>query len=266
MTTFNHVQVINPLMLAEPTWLDDIITARLPLLVLRGFIQPDISKKVIEDLENCREKIRVSHYSNGALTTLGPYLAKYTLVPENYFTELHDIQPTLPDSLISLKNDVYQWVMNALKLETLQTAVEPGLGEYSSSIVRFHANGVANPLHNDHIVRDAAGTGLTVTQIHHQLSCVACLQECDSGGVLRIYKKRWQSGDEQFKTKGELGYQNAVTDGCETCEFSPRRGDIYIFNPAYYHEIDCVTGETRITMGFFFGLTDNGFKNAIAWS
>ncbi|QKJ85013.1 hypothetical protein PMPD1_0023 [Paramixta manurensis] len=266
MAIFNQIRVINPTMFVETTWLDDIVTARVPLLVLRNFLSSETRQQVVDDLHACRERIRVSHYPNGALTTLGPYLARHTATPENYFTELRDIQPALPSSLDALKQDVYAWVKRSLKLEQLETAVEPGLGEYAGSIVRFHADGVANPLHNDHIVRDAAESGLVVTQIHHQLSCVVCLQECSEGGALRIYKKRWEPEDERFKTPGELGYQDAVVEDCEICEFRPRSGDIYIFNPAWYHEIDRVAGQTRITMGFFFGLTDRKMKQAMAWS
>lgn len=256
MTAFNQIVIISPTMPVDTSLLDDIVTARVPLLVLRGFLAPDVSSKIVEDLTQCREKIRVSHYPNGRLTTLGPYLAKYTTKPVNYFTELRDLQPALPDSLMTLKGNVYQWVKKVLNLEKLQTAQEAELGEYSGAIVRFHANGVANPLHSDHIVRDAAGSGLVVTNILHQLSCVVCLQECDSGGALRIYQKKWQQEDELFKIQDELGYQSIVVNMCEACEFSPRKGDIYIFNPTYYHEIDRVAGDTRITMGFFFGLTD----------
>jgi len=266
MAIFNQIRVIHPEMFVESTWLDDIVTARVPLLVLRGFLSADVSHTVINDLAHCREKIRVSHYPNGSLTTLGPYLAKHTAAPEHYFSALRDIQPSLPDSLIALKNNVYQWVQHVLKLETLRTAQQPGQGAYSSAIVRFHADGVANPLHNDYIVRDAAGSGLVVTQILHQLSCVVCLQECDSGGELRVYNKKWQPQDEQYKTPGQLGYHPAVVGSSETCEFSPRQGDVYLFNPTYYHEIDRVSGDTRTTMGFFFGLTDKKMKHAIAWS
>lgn len=266
MAIFNQIRVINPTMFVETTWLDDIVTARVPLLVLRGFLQPEMCNAVIEDLTQCREKVQASHYLSRTLTTLGPCLANYTAMPENYFTELRDMQPMLPASLTTLKDDLYQWVKKTLKLETLQAAKQPGLGEYSAAIVRFHANGVANPLHHDLIVRDAAGSGLTVTNILHQLSCAVCLQECDSGGELRIYNKKWQREDEQFKAEGEPGYNSEVVGMSETCEFSPRKGDVYIFNPAFYHEIGRVWGDTRITMGFFFGLTDKKMKNAIAWS
>lgn len=266
MAIFNQIRVINPKMFIEKTWLDDIVTARVPLLVLRDFLSPAVCEAAVEDLQQCREKIRVSHYPNGALTTLGPYLARHIDAPENYFTELRDIQSALPPSMHCLRDQIYNWVKHALKLESLKTASEPKLGDYAGSIVRFHADGVANPLHNDNIVRDGAKTDLLVSKILHQLSCVVCLQECSCGGALRIYNKKWSPEDERFKTPGALGYQSAVTADSETCEFSPRSGDIYLFNPAFYHEIDRVEGETRITMGFFFGLTDKKMKHAIAWS
>ena len=81
-----------------------------------------------------------------------------------------------------------------------------------------------------------------------------------------VYKKKWQQEDERFKTLGELGYQDGIKEGYESFEFRPLSGDIYIFNPAYYHEIDRVVSDTRITMGFFFGIRDKGMKQAIAWS
>ncbi len=266
MSQVKKIQVIDPSTPIDAAWLENVITARVPLLVLRNFLTPETRTSVVESLLKCRERISVSHYPNGTLTTLGPYLAKHTSAPENYFTELRDIRPALPDSLISLQKNVYQWVKQTLQLDELETANDELHGPYSSSIVRFHADGVANPLHNDNIVRDAAGTGLVVTEIQHQLSCVVCLQECNEGGVLRIYNKEWKPEDERFKTPGELGYREEIKQGYESCEYRPQSGDVYIFNPAYYHEIDRVAGDTRITMGFFFGLMDKNTKRAIAWS
>lgn len=266
MNNTNKIRIIDPTQSVESHWLDEIMTAQTPLLVLRNFLKPEIRQMVVDDLQQCKEKIQVSHYPNGALTTLGPYLARHISAPEMYFTELRDIQPFLPDSLITLQKKVYQWVKQVLGFERLETASEVRHGPYSGSIVRFHANGVANPLHSDHIVRDAADTGLAVTEIRHQLSCVVCLQECNSGGVLRLYNKKWSPQDESFKIPGELGYRDDIKDGCDGFDFSPQSGDIYIFNPVYYHEIDRVVGDTRITMGFFFGITDKNMKRAIAWS
>lgn len=262
----SEVKIVTPAMSVEPRWFEDIISARTPVLVFRDFLPPVMSQDLIRDLELCAESIRISSYLNATLTTLGPYLAKYVSCPGEYFRQVSDIQPVLPQSLTNMECTVYQLVMQWLQLEALNIALEPVLGEYSGSVVRFHANGIANPLHNDNISRDAAGTGLIVTQVTQQLSCVVCLQACTSGGALRIFNKKWGLEDEQFKVEFQLGYADEVVDGYEFCEFSPQRGDVYIFNPNFYHEIDHVVGTTRITMGFFFGLTDPKGKEAIAWS
>ncbi|EBM2192644.1 hypothetical protein DWD10_21395 [Salmonella enterica] len=260
------MHIIDPSAPIGATLLSDIITAKTPLLVLRNFLKSETRKSIVDDLQQCRANVQVSHYSNGSLTTLGPYLARYISAPDNYFTDFNNVKPHLPDSLTLLQKSVYQWVKQVLSLQTLEIATEDKYGHYSGSIVRFHANGVANPLHSDHIVRDAADTNLVVTNILHQLSCVVCLQECNDGGVLRIYNKEWTPEDERFKTLGELGYHDDIKKGCDSFDYSPQNGDIYIFNPVYYHEIDRVVGDTRITMGFFFGITDQNKKHAIAWS
>lgn len=103
----------------------------------------------------------------------------------------------------------------------------------------------------DSVYRSLGVYDLVVSKIAQQLSCVVCLQECTSGGVLRIFKKKWRVEDEYFKVKCELGYSGGVVEGCGFCEFSPHLGDIYMFNPDFYHEIDRVVGATRITLGFF---------------
>jgi len=260
------VKIITPDMSTEPTWLEDVISAKVPVLVFRGFLLPAINLRLVSDLKRCAEWVRVSTYLNATLTTLGPYLAKYASCPDEYFRQASVIQPLLPQSLVSMRCNIYQLVKQWLQLKSLKTAVEPVWGEYAGSVVRFHANGIANPLHNDNISRDAVGTELVVSKIVQQLSCVVCLQECTSGGVLRVFKKKWRVEDERFKFKCELGYSGGVVEGYGFYEFSPQVGDVYIFNPNFYHEIDRVCGATRVTLGFFFGLTDQCTRQAIAWS
>ena len=206
MSEPDEVKIITPVMPAEPMWLEEVVSAKISVLVFRGFLPPDINLSLVSDLQRCAEWVRVSRYLNATLTTLGPYLAKYTSCPGEYFRQVSEFQPLLPQSLVSMKNNVCQLVKQWFQLKSLETAVEPVWGEYAGSIVRFHENGIANPLHNDNISRDAVGTELVVTKIAQQLSCVVCLQECTSGGVLRIFKKKWRVEDEYFKVKCELGY------------------------------------------------------------
>lgn len=260
------VEMVTPDMTVGPAWLDDVISARIPVLVFRGFTSPDKARLLIDDLKNCESSVCVSSYLNATLTTLGPYLAKYVSSPDEYFEQAATIKTLLPYSLRQAQSDIYQLVKQWFCLDSLNTAVEPVLGEYSGSVIRFHADGIANPLHSDNISRDAAGSGLIVERIAHQLSCVVCLQACTSGGQLRVFRKNWCLEDECFKARCELGYSCGVVEGYGACEFSPAQGDVYIFNPAYYHEIDRVSGVARITLGFFFGFTGEDMKKAIAWS
>lgn len=83
-----------------------------------------------------------------------------------------------------------------LGLRSLAPAREPDGRCYCECIVRIHADGVRNPLHNDSIMRDAAETCIRLAHLEEQLSCVVCLQECDSGGELYHDRKKWHPNDE----------------------------------------------------------------------
>ncbi|MGK5641967.1 2OG-Fe(II)-dependent halogenase WelO5 family protein [Streptomyces sp. URMC 126] len=129
----------------------------------------------------------------------------------------------------------------------------------------IHADGVRDPLHNDNIMRDAAGTGIVLADLARQLSCVVCLQECDEGGELRIYRRPWEPQDETFKIDGGLGYDEGVVEGHPGHEFKPQAGDVYVINPMQYHSIEQVSGSDRITMGFFLGFADEKLGSAVVW-
>ncbi|WP_196884487.1 hypothetical protein [Pseudomonas fragi] len=168
------VEIVTPDRVVGPAWLDDVISARISVLVFRGFISSDLTRILIDDLKSCESSVRVSSYLNATLTTLRPYLAKYVWSPDEYFEQAATIKTLLPYSLRQAQSDIYQLVKQWFCLDSLNTAVEPVLGEYSGSVIRFHADGIANPLHSDNISRDAAGSGLIVERIAHRLvvSCV----------------------------------------------------------------------------------------------
>ncbi len=248
-----------------PALFDDLVSGAVPLVVIRGLISDERLAQLRASIERRREHIRVTRYVNGALTVIGTYLAKHTAAPQRYFDEASDRTFALPGEVESLRRDVCADLERRLGLASLKSVEELALGAYAPAIVRFHADGVANPLHNDNIMRDAAGTGLTVAQLSCQLSCVSCLQACDAGGRLRIYRKVWSAADERFKIPRGLGYEREVVAGAEVISFAPSAGDVYVFNTTHYHEVDRVSGAERITMGFFFGCEAGG-RHAIAWS
>jgi hypothetical protein len=120
-------------------------------------------------------------------------------------------------------------------------------------------------LHNDNIARDAAGTGLAVAGVTRQLSCVVCVDECDSGGELETYRRRWQPADERHKIPGGLGYDEAVVAGVPRTVYRPRAEDVYLINPTYYHAINTVRGASRVTLGFFIGFFGDDLDRAVVW-
>jgi hypothetical protein len=204
-------------------------------------------------------------YVNGALTTIGPYLARCLDRPHEYFAAAAAARELLVGAGFDLDTQVRSALAATLGLASIEPAREPDGRRYADCVIRIHADGVRNPLHNDNIMRDAAGTGLVLAGLDTQLSCVVCLQECDAGGELAIYGRSWQRTDEQFKVAGWLGYDEAVVAGAPVHMFKPQAGDVYLINPTYYHAIEQVSGSTRLTMGFFMGLRTDAPASAVVW-
>jgi hypothetical protein len=153
-----------------------------------------------------------------------------------------------------------------LGLRTLSLAQEPDGRSYAPAIVRVHGDGVSNPLHNDNIMRDSSDSGLLVSRLRFQFSCVTCIQECNADGELLHYRRRWEPSHEQFKVQEGLRYRDDVVNGAELCQFRPETGNIYIIDPTNLHAIRAVKGRNRVTLGFFFGFFDADFRDPIYWS
>lgn len=219
-----------------------------------------------EAIESQRRQATVSGYVNGSLTTIGPYLNRYLSNTSEYFERAGESGNLFPNPHTDLRSQVRQLLVNAFDMERLEVAVQ-GVGQqYSPAVVRLHADGMSNPLHNDKIVRDAAGSELVLARLKHQLSCIVCINECTSGGELRHYRHRWHPDDEKFKIPNGLGYYDDVVAGAECLTFRPSTGDVYVMNPTYYHSINEVAGAERRTLGFFFGFFDDCLTEAVCWS
>lgn len=242
-----------------------LVDGKQAVVVLRNLLPAEAFTVNHARLRTLFEQATTTRYANGALTTIGPYLAKHVDQPEAYFREATAASAWTDSVSFDLSARVRQGLRTALGLQSFEVAQEPDGRQYADSVVRIHADGVANPLHNDNIMRDASSTSLRLAALKHQLSCVVCIQECDSGGELKIYRKRWEPSDEEHKIPGGLGYRNAVVDNAPCHEFKPRAGDIYLINPTHYHEIARVSGADRLTLGFFIGFADDNLDNAIAW-
>lgn len=204
-------------------------------------------------------------YTNGSLTTIGPYLAKYLDEPHAYFEAAATAREQLDRVGFDLAQQVHGGLRDSFGLRSVAPARESDGRTYPGSVIRIHADGVRNPLHNDNIMRDARGSGLKLADLAYQLSCVVCLQECDGGGELRMYQRTWSPPDETHKIEGGLGYDEAVVADTPVHEFKPQAGDVYVINPTMYHSIERVKGSDRLTMGFFMGFADERMDSAVVW-
>lgn len=190
-------------------------------------------------------------YGNTTLHTVGPYLARHLQDPADYFRRAGELDMVFVKAQSDPRPALRDAVANVLALDRVGRLAEPGLGPYADAVVRLHGAGAANPLHNDMLARDAAQTRLSVAAARHQLSAIFCLQECDRGGELIHYRRKWRPADEAWKVAGGLGYRSEVVAGADAATFKPAAGDLYLIDPRHYHEIRRVEGRTRITLGFF---------------
>ncbi len=243
-----------------------LVNGDVSVVVLRDLLPKEVFATNRERIKTQFARASTTRYINGALTTIGPYLARFLSNPDAYFRESKETNDLFREIGFDLGTRVRERLKEVLGLRSFEPAREPDGRIYAESIVRIHADGVRNPLHNDNIMRDAADIGIRVAHLKQQLSCVVCLQECDTGGELYHYRKKWHPDDEVYKIKGGLGYDEEVVRGYACDVFKPQTGDVYLLNPTYYHAIERVGGADRLTMGFFIGLPGNALDEAVVWS
>jgi hypothetical protein len=248
-----------------PGLLKGLVNGDHAVVVLRGLLPAEEFGDSLRRVTALFAQAATTQYSNGSLTTIGPFLAKYLADPERYFAEAAAAEELTGSIGFGLADRVRGRLAEVLGLASFEVAREPDGTPYARKNVRIYSDGVRTPLHNDNMMRDAAGTGLLLERLRHHLSVVVCLQECDGGGELEIHRKQWEPADERFKVTGGLGYDDAVTGGAPAHRFKPAGGDVYLLNPTYYHSIEKPTGSDRVTMGFFFGFCDDALSDAIAW-
>lgn len=249
----------------DPELLHRLAHGQAAVVVLRNLLDEGEFTANRERIGKLLANASTTDYVNGSLTTIGPYLAAHLDRPDGYFAAAATAAAMLDSVRFDLDGQVRAVLRDAFGLGSVEPAAEPDGRGYSPSVVRIHADGVRNPLHNDNIMRDGAGSGLVLADLAFQLSCVVCLQECDEGGELRMYQKEWKPVDEVHKIPGGLGYDEAVVDGVACHEFKPQAGDVYLINPTRYHSIERVRGSDRLTMGFFMGFGDDRLQEAVVW-
>lgn len=243
-------------------WLSE---GKIAVVCLRGLLgekELDTARRQAHDLLGLTSRV---NNPDGSLTADGPRLSAHLWDPHEYF----DIAGRANHRMAQAGFDLPARVRDALRQTFGLAALEPANGPdgrpYGEAVVQVHADGVRNPLRNDHIVRAVTGTAWTVADVECQLSCIVCLEECDWGGELVTYRKPWESRDERWKVPGELRYRSEVVATAPRHVFRPQTQDVYLINPTYYHEVEQPHGATHTTVDFFIGFTDDTLNRAVAW-
>lgn len=245
-----------------------LLSGEVPLLVLRGAFTDRQLARANAAIDRWRESAERKQFANGTLTTIGPWLLKYLDNLPHYFAAAR-VTTTMFESEGGEDPGprIRETVRRALGLDRVEVPTGPDGRRFADKVVRLHAPGVDNPLHNDKVSRDTKASGLEVASIRRQLSAVLSVQEC-RGGRLTIWRKAWEPADEAHKRQGALGYHDAVVAGRESIDYPPRQGDLYLFCPEFYHAISMVEdGPERRTIGQFIGFrNDTALNEALVWA
>lgn len=249
----------------------DLISGAIPMVILRGFISEWLLAGANHAIEGHKAEIEVKKFANGRLSTIGPWLMKYLNADmDAYYARAGGVERVLGAGGAScLPSLVRGALQRVLGFESLSVPRSADGRSYAPSVIRVHGPGIDNPLHNDKVSRDTFDRpDIAVRNVEYQLSAVVGLQECaPDTGVLRIWAKRWESQDEAHKRPGALGYFDDVVGDAQFFDYSPVRGDMYVFFPEHYHAISRVgDGPERRTLGQFIGLPSLQSRDAMVWA
>jgi hypothetical protein len=246
-----------------------LLDGTIPLVVIRGFLDGPALEAANAAIDHYRDTAEVRRFTNGALTTIGPWLLKYVDDLDHYFAAAGTTTTVLTSGGGSDPGPAVRGaIQQLLGLRNVDVPAGPNGQRYADKVIRIHAPGVDNPLHNDKVGRDTRELEpLDIRHVKRQLSAVLSVRECN-GGVLTIWRKCWEPSDEAFKLRGALGYDSGVVCGRESIDFHPRAGDLYLFCPELYHAISRVEpGPERRTIGQFVGFVDeNAVDEALVWA
>jgi hypothetical protein len=105
---------------------------------------------------------------------------------------------------------------------------------------------------------------LLTTRITGQLAFNLFLSAPAAGGETSVWAKERTEADERYRSK--FGYRPEVVHGVAATSVKSEQGAAVLFNARNYHCVHpCAENETRLTLSFFVGLTEQQDK-LILWS
>jgi len=105
-------------------------------------------------------------------------------------------------------------------------------------------------------------TGWAISKIINQLSWNLYLNQPE-GGDLRVYERFYLPSDESKRVPDGYWYEKEIVREYRSYTYSPKVGDLVMFNSRNFHEVEPVTGD-RFSLSSFIGKTDEG--KLLLWS
>ena len=254
-----------------PNILKDLVDLKWSAVVIKKFYPiahcQEICRRINSDSANL---VTVKEYSNSegskvSLRYIGPGLGQYVSDQVTYFKETKSayakfdkLYKDLPDPRKMVRDEIGKLLPD----KKIVIAKEKDQ-QCSDAVVRIMVDGDMSALHRDSAMNYFKGW--QISSYPTQFSALVCFQMPESGGELTVYKKRWQPQDDLAKEEGVTGYPNSLVSDAESCTITPEQGDLYIFHPEIYHDINSMQGQRqRITQGIFFA-TSTKDEQAVSW-
>ena len=254
-----------------PNILQELVDLKWSAVVIKNFYPiaycQEICRRINNDSDNL---VTVKEYSNAdgnkvSLRYIGPGLGQYVSDPATYFNETKIAYPkfnTLYNGIPDPRKMVRDQLGKLLPDKQVIIAKEKDR-ECLDSVVRIMVDGDMSALHRDSAMNYFKGW--QISRYPTQFSALVCFQMAESGGELTVYKKRWQPKDDLAQEEGVTGYPNSLVSDAESSTITPEEGDLYIFHPEIYHDINPMQGnKQRITQGIFFAISKED-KVAVSW-
>lgn len=240
--------------------LKSVLSYEIPALILPGFMSKSDCDKIVSNLIEIGmgTYAHVSH----AVGRMGLAQMEHHLkgTKEGYFREVAATQDRYSAAIKGALNPVEK-LMSHLRHAceaNVGVATESGLGEMFAGTFR----NVMTVGHKHFDFAPIEAQGWEIDQIQSQLSWNLYLNEPEGGG-LKVYDRIYSPEDEAFRVAGQYFYDDKIVSGRMEFSYTPKIGDIVIFNSRNIHEVKPVTGD-RFSLSSFIGQKKDG--SLILWS
>lgn len=240
--------------------LNALFEGRIPAIILPSFISAGDCNEIVSNLKTLGMGT-YSHVSH-PVGRLGLAQMEYHMKNDKagYFDRVKSANETYKDA-IGCAQDPVEKLISYLKhvcSSDVTIANEMNYGPYFAG--SFRNVMTLGHLHYDFAPFEAKGWDISA--VEQQLSWNLYLNQ-PLGGNLHVYKRFYEPADEALRVKGDYFYDMSVVSGAERYTYSPRVGDVIIFNCRYFHEVKAVQGD-RYSLSSFIGRLPTG--DLILWS